>query len=161
MRRPAWVLGADPGRAAIEAGLLAFALTLPIAALFASVPVENGSTDGLSWVAPTADGYTLDGNPVTNSPVDALLWGPVAAMIVVAPFAALRRRRPDGARWHRRREVARSLASLAVIWLGTVLAQIGGAGFAAWLGWTERGTADLLITVVAFGAPTLAPATLF
>lgn len=159
MKRPGWVLAADARRAAKEAGLLAFALTLPVAALFASLPVEDTSADGLLWAMPTADGYTLDGNPVTNSPLDALLWGPVAVMIVVAPFAALRRRRPVGARWHwQRREVARSLASLAVIWLSTVLAQIGGAGFAASQGWTERETPDLLITVVAFGAPTLAPA---
>lgn len=68
MKRPAWVLAADPGRTAREAGLFAFALTLPIAALFASLPAEHESENSLVWQMPTADGYTLDGNPVTNAP---------------------------------------------------------------------------------------------
>ena len=134
MRRPAWVGAAGPRRAAVEAGLLAFALTLPTAVLFA-------------------------GLPETSKHLDAHMWGTIGAMLLVAPFAAFRRRRPAGSgRFPSRREVGESAASLAAIWAGALAALVAGAGFAAWRGWSERETPVLLVTVVAFGAPTVVPA---
>lgn len=129
LRRRGWIHAAGPRRIALEAGIVTFALTLPLALLFV-------------------------GDPEFRAVLDL---GTMEGGVTGGVLGAARRRRGGEAR-RLRREVTGAVVLAVGVWVGVSLANLAGVARMPWTASADWEASTLLVEAPVFGALAAVPA---